>query len=759
MRQLVLLRGVPGVGKSTYIKEKGLEQFTLSPDMLRTQCGSPVYNTKGQQVTTQDNDNYVWTLLLEILEERMIRGDFTVIDATHSTSKLIKKYEKLARKYRYRTYVVTLEEDLDTLLERNKNRESYKKVPEEVIENMYDRLQHENIPSYAKSVDKDNLLDTLKWDKGFMKVDHYNKIHVIGDVHSCFTVLSEFAPVDKILDNPDELFIFVGDYFDRGIETKEVFEYLELIYKQPNVVLLEGNHERHLRNFVHLDNQELEELTNVYDDKDIFFDMAMKLFRARGFVPTLRTFIKFGITQKRVKSLVDKLQQLTYFTYKGQDYVITHGGIMPQMLNNLNMVSTHQIINGVGNYEFDIDSEWGNSDTIQIHGHRNLYRQPLDTNRNSINLEGRVEKGGYLRAVTIDEENTITPHEIKNTVYNEKLLLDTRDHLKEIDPELTVETYLSIAKEDKKVIKVKNTHDDIISVNFTKHAFTKKNWNQLSVTARGLFIRESDNTIVGRGYPKFFNINEMSETKLENLPDTLKFPVDVYEKENGFLGLMFYDKVKDEVIYASKSSTHLSKDNEHALLFKNTVENSDIDFNLLKETLKSFNHTFVFEVIDIENDPHIIEYNENKVVLLDIIENKLQFNKLPYEELKSVSKHLRLPYKKHVTTLNTWVDFYDFVTKDNKQEIEGYVFEDSNNFMVKQKIEYYNNWKYMRSMISSVAKSSGNRPKQYILQKDKTLRDFYYWLEKQDKNYLKENRDNIVGLRREFLNNVKKIGG
>lgn len=756
MRQLVLLRGVPGVGKSTYIKEKGLEQFTLSPDVLRTQCGSPVYNTKGQQVTTQDNDNYVWTLLLEILEERMIRGDFTIIDATHSTSKLIKKYEKLARKYRYRTYVVTLEEDLDTLLERNKNRESYKQVPEEVIENMSDRLQHENIPSYAKSVDKDNLLDTLKWDKDFMKVEHYNKIHVIGDVHSCFTALSEFAPVDKILDNPDELFIFVGDYFDRGIETKEVFEYLELIYKQPNVILLEGNHERHLRNFVHLDNQELEELTNVYDDKDIFFDMAMKLFRARGFVPTLRTFIKFGITQKRVKSLVDKLQQLTYFTYKGQDYIVTHGGIMPQMLNNLNMVSTHQIINGVGNYEFDIDSEWDNSDTIQIHGHRNLYRQPLDTNINSINLEGRVEKGGYLRAVTIDEENTITPHEIKNTVYNEKLLLDTRDHLKEIDPELTVETYLNIAKEDKKVIKVKNTHDDIVSVNFTKHAFTKKNWNQLSVTARGLFIRESDNIIVGRGYPKFFNINEMNETKLENLPDTLKFPVDVYEKENGFLGLMFYDKVKDEIIYASKSSTHLSKDNEHALLFKTIVENSGININIIKEVLKRHTVTFVFEVIDVENDPHIIEYDRSKFVLLDIIENKLQFNKATYTDIKCIAQLIGADYKKHVATLNTWIDFYNFVTKDNKQEIEGHVFEDSNNFMVKQKIEYYNNWKYMRGMISSVAKSSGNRPKQYILQKDKTLRDFYYWLENQDKNYLKENRDNIVGLRREFLNNVKK---
>lgn len=35
-----------------------------------------------------------------------------------------------------------------------------------------------------------------------------------------------------------------------------------------------------------------------------------------------------------------------------------------------------------------------------------------------------------------------------------------------------------------------------------------------------------------------------------------------------------------------------------------------------------------------------------------------------------------------------------------------------------------------------------------------SIREFYYWLEKQDKNYLKENRDNIIGLRKEFLYEV-----
>lgn len=35
MRVLVLLRGAAGCGKSTWVKENGLEKFVLSPDSVR----------------------------------------------------------------------------------------------------------------------------------------------------------------------------------------------------------------------------------------------------------------------------------------------------------------------------------------------------------------------------------------------------------------------------------------------------------------------------------------------------------------------------------------------------------------------------------------------------------------------------------------------------------------------------------------------------------------------------------------------------
>ena len=41
MRILVLMRGLPGSGKSTWIRENGLEPYTLSADKLRLMYSAP----------------------------------------------------------------------------------------------------------------------------------------------------------------------------------------------------------------------------------------------------------------------------------------------------------------------------------------------------------------------------------------------------------------------------------------------------------------------------------------------------------------------------------------------------------------------------------------------------------------------------------------------------------------------------------------------------------------------------------------------
>ena len=78
MRILLLMRGVPGSGKSTFIKEQGLEPYTLSADALRLLYASPMLDNAGRWCISPHFDKQMWPFLLQTLEERMKRGCFTV---------------------------------------------------------------------------------------------------------------------------------------------------------------------------------------------------------------------------------------------------------------------------------------------------------------------------------------------------------------------------------------------------------------------------------------------------------------------------------------------------------------------------------------------------------------------------------------------------------------------------------------------------------------------------------------------------------
>ncbi|APC42870.1 hypothetical protein SAP1_005 [Staphylococcus phage StAP1] len=314
-----------------------------------------------------------------------------------------------------------------------------------------------------------------------------------------------------------------------------------------------------------------------------------------------------------------------------------------------------------------------------------------------------------------------------------------------------------------KTIKTSQQYRDVFSVNFTKRAFSKKKWNQLTVSSRGLYIDEGRNTVLGRGYNKFFNINEVEETKLENMPDTIQFPLTGYKKENGFLGLMFYDPLEG-IVYASKSKTHLSgHGNKYALLFKELVEKTLTKRQI--QTLTTFleNHyiaddsfTLVFEVVDIEEDPHIIKYRKSDIFLLDIISNTLNMKKKDYDYLKYVADEVGLQLKEKELEFASWEEFYKWY-KDNNGSYnilhEGYVFEDLKGFMFKYKSDYYKDWKYMRDIAYSLSQRRDVRPKQYILTRNPELRDFYYWAKMKDSEEL--NKD-IITLKDEFEKEKEK---
>ena len=95
MRILLLLRGAAGCGKSTWIEQNGLKQYALSADDIRLLCQSPVLQVDGTVAISQSNDTVVWKTLFNLLETRMQKGEFTVIDATNSKTSEMNRYKEM----------------------------------------------------------------------------------------------------------------------------------------------------------------------------------------------------------------------------------------------------------------------------------------------------------------------------------------------------------------------------------------------------------------------------------------------------------------------------------------------------------------------------------------------------------------------------------------------------------------------------------------------------------------------------------------
>lgn len=70
-----------------------------------------------------------------------------------------------------------------------------------------------------------------------------NRIFAIGDIHGCFYSMKELIE-NKIQLKKEDKLIFLGDYIDRGPDSKDVLDYIiELQNNDYDIVTLCGNHE------------------------------------------------------------------------------------------------------------------------------------------------------------------------------------------------------------------------------------------------------------------------------------------------------------------------------------------------------------------------------------------------------------------------------------------------------------------------------------------------------------------------------------
>jgi predicted kinase len=127
--QIILLVGLPGSGKSTYLRRKGIQP--LSTDTLRLWLLD--------DETDQSQQARVFGLLRLLLRIRLQLGrPRNYIDATNLTRRERHPYKLLAKEYGYDLSAIFFDVPLEVCQRRNRRRK--RSVPDDVMEKMARKL-------------------------------------------------------------------------------------------------------------------------------------------------------------------------------------------------------------------------------------------------------------------------------------------------------------------------------------------------------------------------------------------------------------------------------------------------------------------------------------------------------------------------------------------------------------------------------------------------------------------------------------------
>jgi len=183
------------------------------------------------------------------------------------------------------------------------------------------------------------------------------------------------------IDAEKDTLVFIGDYIDRGPDSRGVIDKILDIRKRiKNVVCLLGNHEQMFLNY-YLEQRDEE------------------LFMHNGGISTL---ISYGFTREGRKDLKVPDMHMDFFTtlrpyYETDDYIFVHAGLRPGIpINRQNIEDLIWI-----RYEF-INSPYDFGKVV-IFGHTPLsLTEPL-TDKNKIGLDTGAVYGGKLTCIELTE--------------------------------------------------------------------------------------------------------------------------------------------------------------------------------------------------------------------------------------------------------------------------------------------------------------------------------------------------------------------
>lgn len=200
------------------------------------------------------------------------------------------------------------------------------------------------------------------------------EIFTIGDVHGSakeLGLLLEQLPLE-----PDSTIVFLGDYVDRGPDSRAVIDAVLELRERYEVVTLFGNHEQMLLDFL-----------------DAPRSSGAGTFIYNGGSSTLAAYSGDDGTYCIPPNHMEFLRELSIF-YESDQYFFVHAGVPDTPLHELDPVGDRQAMLWIRDRFLKSTYHW--SKTI-VHGH--TWVRDVEIKSNRINLDTGCAYGGRLTAM------------------------------------------------------------------------------------------------------------------------------------------------------------------------------------------------------------------------------------------------------------------------------------------------------------------------------------------------------------------------
>lgn len=218
------------------------------------------------------------------------------------------------------------------------------------------------------------------------------RLVMISDIHGCVDAF--IALLEKLdFNNDHDQLILLGDYVDRGPNSKETVELVMKLVSQSGAVALRGNHDQRLVDLVFQDD-----------------DLIRKKFIEHGGLPTLHSYCGYKVEADKLDTAIAFIRtqyskHLEFLRtcplyHEDEHHIYVHAGLNPAFYNWKEQPSTDfmYIKEDFHQHSFSLSKRivFGHTRTIELHEKPDIWFQP-----DKIGIDGGCAYGLQLNALTL----------------------------------------------------------------------------------------------------------------------------------------------------------------------------------------------------------------------------------------------------------------------------------------------------------------------------------------------------------------------